>query len=229
LNLIFPWCINLVVKEDDSIYRLLSGLSNYTRKEVAPQEIPREKTVCDEMTLFHQAMRDVKEIDHRNHRITRKADKIHCSPHDPDDEKQMRDAIEDHRSFPVTNLPEYMEGQVEGLNPLTMEKLRSGEFSVQKVLDLHGYSAVDAYALFQEFIGDAVLSGLNCVKVIHGRGLKSREAPVLKEKLKEWIVKAMHRKWVIAFSSAQMREGGPGATCILLRRRPQKKRIHIAG
>jgi DNA-nicking Smr family endonuclease len=217
------------VKEDDSIYRLLSDLPKYTPKKEVPAEPPREKTACDELALLHEAMRGVKEIEHKNHRITRKTDKTHGFSHDPDTETQMRDAIEDHRSFTVTNMPEYMEGQVEGLNPLTMEKLRNGEFSIQRILDLHGYSAADAYVLFQEFIGDAVLLGLNCVKVIHGRGLKSRDVPVLKEKLKEWIVRAIHRKWVVAFSSARMCEGGPGATCILLRRRPEKKKLHIAG
>jgi DNA-nicking Smr family endonuclease len=70
---------------------------------------------------------------------------------------------------------------------------------------------------------------VRCVKVIHGRGLKSRNEPVLKEKLKGWILKAMHRKWVVAFASAHMRVGGPGATDILLREQPRKKRLHIIG
>jgi DNA-nicking Smr family endonuclease len=52
---------------------------------------------------------------------------------------------------------------------------------------------------------------------------------VLKEKLKEWIVRAMHRKWVVAFASAGMADGGPGATTILLRTRAQKKRLHVIG
>jgi DNA-nicking Smr family endonuclease len=74
-----------------------------------------------------------------------------------------------------------------------------------------------------------VQSQICCVAVIHGRGLKSRSGPVLKEKLKEWIVRAMHRKWVVAFSSSKMSAGGPGATIMLLRARAHKKRIHIIG
>jgi len=217
------------VKEDDSIYRLLSDLPKYAPKKTVPEEPSRPRAAFDDTTFFREAMRGVKAIDHDKLRIARKAERTHSLAHDPDGEAQMRDAVEDHRSFTVTNMPEYMEGYIEGLSPLTMEKLRNGEFSVQKVLDLHGYSAADACVLFQEFLGNAVHSGLNCVKVIHGRGLKSRDAPVLKEKLKEWIVRAMHRKWVAAFSSSRMCEGGPGATCILLRRRPEKKKLHIAG
>ena len=122
-----------------------------------------------------------------------------------------------------------MEGFVEGINPITMEKLRRGEFSVQKILDLHGYSIDDADELFQIFIKDTVREGLKCVKIIHGRGLKSKGAPVLKEHLKTWIIKAMHRKWVLAFSNAIMSDGGPGATYILLKKNPVKKQIHIMG
>jgi DNA-nicking Smr family endonuclease len=79
------------------------------------------------------------------------------------------------------------------------------------------------------FIKGAVREGLRCVKIIHGRGLKSKNMPVLKEHLKTWIIKAMHRKWVIAFSNALMNDGGPGATYILLKKNPIKKRIHIIG
>jgi DNA-nicking Smr family endonuclease len=110
-----------------------------------------------------------------------------------------------------------------------MEKLRNGEFSVQKVLDLHGYTSEDAEALFEEFLKDSIRSTLRCIKVIHGRGLKSKAGPVLKEKLKEWIMRAMHRKWITGFSSALMKEGGPGATNILLKKQPTKKSFRIVG
>lgn len=141
----------------------------------------------------------------------------------------MDEILKEEHTLNVINLPEYMEGYVDDLNPLVMEKLRNGEFSVQKVLDLHGLSADDAHDVFRSFIHDAVQSQICCIKVIHGRGLKSRSGPVLKEKLKEWIVRAMHRKWVVAFSSSKMSAGGPGATTILLRTRAHKKRIHIIG
>ena len=72
------------------------------------------------------------------------------------------------------------------LAPLVLEKLRGGAFSVQKTLDLHGFNSADASEEFHSFLEGAVQSGLRCVTVIHGRGLKSRRGPVLKEKLKEW-------------------------------------------
>jgi DNA-nicking Smr family endonuclease len=112
---------------------------------------------------------------------------------------------------------------------VTLDKLKNSEFSIQKTLDLHGFSLEDAQKTFEEFITDSIKNGLNCVKVVHGRGLKSRNVPVLKDNLKSWIIRAINRKWVTAFSSARMCDGGPGATCILLNKKPVKKRIHILG
>ena len=219
------------MKEQESIYRLLSGLSKIRKDDPPPPPDPPPKKVePDEMTIFYDAMKDVTEIAGKKDRVAPRAEKYHPFLRDGSDTaKLLKDAIDDLHSFPVTNLPEYMEGHVEGINPLTMEKLRNGEFSVQKTLDLHGYIVPDAYLLFHDFLKEAILSGLNCVKVIHGRGLKSKDGPVLKEKLKEWIVKAMHRKWIVAFSSSRMCEGGPGATNILLRRRPEKRKMRITG
>jgi DNA-nicking Smr family endonuclease len=146
-----------------------------------------------------------------------------------DPQHLLEEAVRDKRKLNVTNMPEYMEGYAEGINPVTLDKLKNSVFSIQKTLDLHGLSLEDAQKTFEEFITDSIKNGFNCVKVVHGRGLKSRNVPVLKENLKSWIIRAINRKWVTAFSSARMCDGGPGATYILLNKNPVKKRIHILG
>jgi DNA-nicking Smr family endonuclease len=60
--------------------------------------------------------------------------------------------------------------------------------------------------------------------VIHGRGLSSPADPVLKTKVAEWLCSNRWRKWVVAFTSARMCDGGSGASYILLRRRPLSRR-----
>ena len=187
--------------------------------------------IKDDSHLLTEAMEGVKTIDENKKRIMKKRDVRHFRQTSQDDnpQKLFEEAIQENHRLNVTNMPEFMEGFIEGINPITMEKLRRGEFSVQKTLDLHGYSIDDADELFQAFIRDTVREGLKCVKIIHGRGLKSKGAPVLKEHLKTWIIKAMHRKWVLAFSNALMSDGGPGATYILLKKNPVKRHIHIIG
>ncbi len=54
-------------------------------------------------------------------------------------------------------MPEYMEGYAEGTNPITIEKLKNGEFSIQKTLDLHGLSIDDAKVSLEEFIVDSIV------------------------------------------------------------------------
>jgi DNA-nicking Smr family endonuclease len=233
--------------DDDAAYRPFAELPEFVKKrkiplkrECAPDHADTEREATpeaggeeDEKLALSEAMKDVKAI-------TRASKRVACRPpapkhiafreeNDPMSIALLEETLKEHHTFNVTNLPEYMEGYMEDINPVTLEKLRTGEFSVQKALDLHGHGLDEANMLFEEFIRDAIRSGLHCVKVIHGRGLKSKGVPVLKEELKTWIVKAMHRKWVIAFASSRMRDGGPGATNILLRKRPEKKRIKIIG
>jgi DNA-nicking Smr family endonuclease len=228
------------MKEEESIYRVFRELAAFIRAHpAAPPEVrapaapvatpePGAKPP-DEYEAFLEAMKDVRKVDRDNERVPGPARDAGAARPRGSETRIMAEMLKDSSPFNVINLPEYMEGYVDDMSPLIIEKLRNGEFSIQKVLDLHGLSSQVACEAFQAFLSEAVQSRLRCVKVIHGRGLRSRQGPVLKEKLKEWVVRAMHRKWVVAFASSGMADGGPGATTILLRARAQKKRLHVIG
>jgi DNA-nicking Smr family endonuclease len=210
----------------NSIYTVLSNLPDF----VKDKNIPLRESPHDEKFLYAEAMEGVHKISHDKSLIKRPAEsKIRHIKAEENPRYLLEEAVKDKQKFNVTNMPEYMEGYAEGTNPVTMDKLKNGEFSIQRNLDLHGFSIENAKLAFEQFLSDSIKAGLNCVKVVHGRGLKSKSVPVLKENLKMWIVRAMNRKWVTAFSSARMCDGGPGATYILLKKIPVKKRIHILG
>jgi DNA-nicking Smr family endonuclease len=214
------------MKRSNSIYTVLSNLPEF----VKDKKIPLKEAPQDERFVYAEAMEGVQQISHDKALIRRPVPtKIRCKMMIEDPQQLLEEAVRDKRKLNVTNMPEYMEGYAEGINPVTLDKLKNSEFSIQKTLDLHGFSLEDAQKTFEEFITDSIKNGLNCVKVVHGRGLKSRNVPVLKDNLKSWIIRAINRKWVTAFSSARMCDGGPGATCILLNKNPVKKRIHILG
>ncbi len=214
------------MKRSNSIYTVLSNLPEF----VKDKKIPLKEAPQDERFVYAEAMEGVQQISHDKALIRRPVPtKIRCKTMIEDPQQLLEEAVRDKRKLNVTNMPEYMEGYAEGINPVTLDKLKNSEFSIQKTLDLHGFSLEDAQKTFEEFITDSIKNGLNCVKVVHGRGLKSRNVPVLKDNLKSWIIRAINRKWVTAFSSARMCDGGPGATCILLNKNPVKKRIHILG
>jgi DNA-nicking Smr family endonuclease len=214
------------MKKTRSIYAVLSKLPDF----VKDNKIPLKESPLDERLMYEEAMEGVHQITHDNAFIKPPVlSRIRCVHLRDNPRHLFEEALKDKGKLNVANMPEYMEGFSEGINPVTLDKLKNGEFSIQRSLDLHGLSIEDARMSFEEFMADSIKAGLNCVKVVHGRGLKSKNVPVLKENLKTWILRAMNRKWVTAFSSARMCDGGPGATYILLKKNPSKKRIHILG
>jgi DNA-nicking Smr family endonuclease len=66
-----------------------------------------------------------------------------------------------------------------------------------------------------EFIADCKKRGLRCVRIVHGKGLGSRnKEPVLKHKLRNWL---MQKDEVIAYAQARQTDGGSGAVIVLLK------------
>lgn len=227
------------MKKEKTIYRAFGCLTDLLKNgqielSVTGQQNARDMSPAEpppsENDDFMTAMTGVTPIGGKKRRVPKDSRIKHGPP--PivrQNEATMGSTMEDRYVVNVPNLPEYMEGSAEGLSPLVVERLRDGEYSIQRVIDLHGLSAAEAEEAFRSFIIDAIHDQICCIKVIHGRGLKSRQGPVLKERLKEWIVRAIHRRWVAAFCSAKMADGGPGATIILLRTKAAKKKLHIYG
>ena len=137
---------------------------------------------------------------------------------------KLKDLVRGGEGFIISDTAEYMEGLGYGVNPEVARRLHGGDFSIQAHIDLHGLGVEDARKAFERFIKEAILTSKMAVLVVHGRGLSSPGAPVLKSKVKEWLTCGPWRKWVIAFTSARACDGGTGATYVLLRQRPATKR-----
>ena len=96
-----------------------------------------------------------------------------------------------------------------------VRKLRRGHWSLQAQLDLHGLRRDEAREALGSFVHESARRGLRCVRVVHGKGNGSpgRE-PVLKDKVKRWLVQ---KEQVSAFTQASAVDGGNGALLVLLR------------
>ena len=102
-----------------------------------------------------------------------------------------------------------------GLPASTLRKLRRAHWVIQDELDLHGLRSPEARALLAEFLSDCLRRGLRCIRVIHGKGLRSKNRePVLKRKVANWL---MQRDEILAFCQARPTEGGSGAVVVLLK------------
>ena len=102
----------------------------------------------------------------------------------------------------------------EGVGPDVPARLRRGQWTIQRQLDLHGLRRDAARDALAAFIRQAERDGLRCVRIVHGKGNGSpgRE-PVLKDKVKRWLVQ---KNQVIAFTQASAADGGHGALLVLL-------------
>lgn len=102
-----------------------------------------------------------------------------------------------------------------GIGPDVLRKLRRGDWTIQDHIDLHGLRVDEARELLGQFLREALRRGLRCVRIVHGKGLGSKDRqPVLKGKTRVWLAQ---RDEVIAFCQARPAEGGSGALIVLLR------------
>ncbi|MFZ6814562.1 Smr/MutS family protein [Undibacterium sp. Rencai35W] len=95
------------------------------------------------------------------------------------------------------------------------KKLRTGHWTIQAQLDLHGMRRDQARDSLGEFLRRCLRNEHRCVRIIHGKGLGSvNKEPVLKNKVKNWLIQ---KDEVLAFSQATAPDGGSGALIVLLK------------
>lgn len=105
-----------------------------------------------------------------------------------------------------------------GVQHKVSRKLRRGQYAVQRVLDLHGLTVDAARRATAQFIADCVAADIRCVRIIHGKGLRSAESvPAIKSRVGGWLTR--HND-VLAYASARPADGGAGALYVLLRKKP---------
>ncbi len=149
------------------------------------------------------------------------ADARHVPVYDEDAEAlaELEMLVDGITHFDIADTDEFIEGLAEGVDRRLLTKLRRGEFAVQGHLDLHGMRRDDARQAVAEFIDRGIKLGHRCVRIVHGRGLNSKDKiPVLKILLTSWLERGRVGRVVLAFCTARPNDGGAGAVYVLLRR-----------
>jgi DNA-nicking Smr family endonuclease len=100
-----------------------------------------------------------------------------------------------------------------GYQKRILRRLRRGQYSTADTIDLHHMNAETAGQVLQDFIKQSIERGYACVRIIHGKGLRSRDVPRLKILTNRLLRR--HSK-VIAFASCRPMDGGTGAVDVLL-------------
>ncbi len=95
-----------------------------------------------------------------------------------------------------------------------MHRLKRGQIPVEAEIDLHGLRQQAAQEALRQFLNDCLHRRLRCVRVIHGKGLRSGPGgPVLKLVVHHWLRKVEN---VAAIAPARPADGGSGAVYVLL-------------
>jgi DNA-nicking Smr family endonuclease len=101
-----------------------------------------------------------------------------------------------------------------GVPESVLRRLRRGEFRIEGEIDLHGLTVAQATKVLKTFLAGALSRHARCVRVIHGKGLRSgNRGPVLKNAVSTVLLKSPA---VVAFVSAAPSDGGTGAVYVLL-------------
>ena len=103
-----------------------------------------------------------------------------------------------------------------GLQTKTIRTLKRGQFRIDAELDLHAMTENAARRALIEFISECQQEGARCIRVVHGKGLRSgTDGPVIKPMVERELER---RDQVLAFCSARPVHGGSGAVYVLLRK-----------
>jgi DNA-nicking Smr family endonuclease len=180
--------------------------------------VPPPAVSDDDIKLFHEAIGPV-----RRH-TSQDAESPRANRPEPEprqfllDEARVRDELLDMPIDPAEmEVGEELSFLRDGYRPDLLKRLKRGHFSIEDEIDLHQMNAEVARAAVVEFMAEAKRRGLHCIKLIHGKGLRSRAGgPVIKRLVDKML---RQRDDVVAFASARSEQGGTGATVVLLRYR----------
>lgn len=170
-----------------------------------------------EVELFRQAMADVRPL--------RPANRLEPEPRRPaaaarqrelDDERVLQELLS-HDELEEHETGEELLYLRPGYQTRILRRLRRGHFSVADTIDLHHMDVTSARQVLVDFIEQSLSRRHSCIRIIHGKGLRSRDVPRLKLLTGRLLRK--HPR-VVAFASCRPVDGGTGATDVLLSARP---------
>ena len=102
-----------------------------------------------------------------------------------------------------------------GLATGVLRDLRRGRWVIQDEIDLHGLNREEARQLLAGFLADSLQRGRRCIRVVHGKGLRSpQRLSILRQLVRGWLAQ---RDEVLAYCQAKPQDGGEGALIVLLR------------
>ena len=187
------------------------------QKELEAAQLAHQRKVLAEKNLFSRAIGVVQPISQTPRALLKQeSPQPFAFQKKLDDQAVLKESLSDE--FDATTLldvDDQLSFRRPGIGLDITKKLRTGGWSIQSEIDLHGLRRDEAREALGQFIRDAMKMGWRCVRVIHGKGLGSPgKTPVLKSKTLAWLIQ---KNEVLAFVQAKPDQGGAGALLVLLK------------
>lgn len=109
----------------------------------------------------------------------------------------------------------WIEFRRDGIPRGQWDRFRKGGMPWQLTVDLHGDTRNDALRAVERLISLAREDQVAVVRIVHGKGHAAPGSLTIKAELNQWL---RGREEVLAFCSAQPRDGGTGALYVWLRK-----------
>ena len=186
------------------------------RSTAASNLLPDEPVINSDLQLFQAAVKNARPLNVDVPFTEKTYPKPVARQFIRDEKQALRDSLSDD-FYPAHELEsgEELLYLRTGQSPDVLSKLRRGFWVVQAQIDLHGLISDEAREYVAEFLSNCKKSNIRCVRIVHGKGLGSRNRePVLKHKLRNWL---MQKDEVIAYAQAKPEDGGSGAVIVLLK------------
>lgn len=171
----------------------------------------------DESAEFRNAVGRVRPV--RSRRVEPETGRVpaHPAQREADEARVLDDLASTRPGLSDLDTGEALAWLRPGIQKRVLNQLRRGRWRVQDELDLHQMNVDAAGRSIRAFLDHAGNRGLTCVKIIHGKGLRSGPAgPRLKRLTGRLLSRSSQ---VLAFTGARPGDGGSGAVYVLLRNR----------
>jgi DNA-nicking Smr family endonuclease len=179
-----------------------------------PGDSVKRRLQPEESDLFREAVGDVKPLRHDRHEPAPPRPPARARFARAERLAVLEESLQGAPDDPLLAAGDELVYRRPGVQDAVLRKLRRGQYRVQGEIDLHGLTVAQAKQTLREFLADALRCGAQCVRIVHGKGLRSgHRGPVVKNAVNSVLRRSGA---VLAFVSARQVDGGTGAVYVLL-------------
>ncbi len=133
----------------------------------------------------------------------------------PSQQLEQNNYLPGQNEVPLVGVSDQLSYRQPGIQQRLLDKLKKGKILIERQLDLHGMTRLNAEKSLLRFIKQCSQNGIYAIRIIHGKGHGSdNKLPVIKNMLNQVL---RNNPQVLAFCSARQNDGGTGALYVLLK------------